>query len=336
MKNYISNKGSITVEATIAFTVFVAAFFLLLTIVKLVMLEYALTYVANESAKSIADVSYVVGILNTWQDEMDDSVDSSANDRMMSFGENLTTKTMPKLISTFLGLKRATNTGDKKVIGKANGKLAKTIGKEALSLMGSFISEGVKDLYGIFRENIAEIKTDYKYNFVRQKVEEGVDNCGIRLDKDKLILEVVKFPETKREYTLRGAYFGYLSNDLLPGRDFDKDDAVVIVSYKTAISFPFFPTYEVKFRKIAIEKCWLNGDNGIITEFKAEGVLAQSIDLLISRISGFLTDKEVYIADNGRKYHSAVCPKLGDAHTNKVKEYVAKDNGYEACKFCNH
>ena len=126
-----------------------------------------------------------------------------------------------------------------------------------------------------------------------------------------------------------------IKNGLKAGVDYDKNDVVVVLSYKTELEMPFMPSFEFRMRKIAIEKSWINGDNGIITKFGDSGFFAKGINTFVSMISDHATQNNVYIINNSTKYHrSQVCGKIGDKHTTPVKEYVATSLGYSACGSC--
>lgn len=324
----MKNKGSLTVEATLAATVFICIMLVLLSMVKLVLIEYTLSYSAYESAKSIADVSYFVNLINDIQEDMDENYDASVVEQAENLGEysiNTASSLTQKLLSYGMSNK------DK----KADAKLVTGLSKTGIQTVLDLGKQVGTNLYGANRDAINTLKKSQKNNFVKEIISETIDERGINIDKDKVMIEIVKFPETNREYTINSVNLNYIKNGLYSGRDFDKDDAVVVLSYKAKIDVPFINSYEFTIRKIAIEKGWVNGDNGVITKFSAEGLLDRGISRIITVVSNYATQNDVYIVNNSAVYHhSRSCGKIGDKHTTKLKEYVAKDNGYRACSSC--
>lgn len=326
----MDNKGSMTVESCISFTLFIVVFLMLLTMVKFVMIEYILTYSANESAKSVADISYFVNVINTIQQDMDEQVDSHA-ESTMNFAEKKITKDLPTIVNAFIGYEISTGeTNDSQKKSSAEAKKTTKLAQTGLNMYVDILKQIGTDFYGQFRGSVDEIKGSLKNTYVRGVIEKTLNEKGIYLEKEKLVLEVVKFPETTREYNLNALNIGYLSNGLVFNKDFKNNDAVVVISYKTKFKLPFFPAIELRFSKTAIEQCWINGGNGIVTKYEGDGLLSKVCDEIIN----FATTKDVYIANNGNKYHSLNCSKLADVQKNKVKETDAIDNGYKACSLC--
>lgn len=324
----MKNRGSLTVEATLAATVFICIMLVLLSMIKLILIEYTLSYSAYESAKSIADVSYFVNLINDIQEDLDDNYDATVVEQAESLGE-YSIDTASSLTQKFLSYGMSDK--DKKAGAKLTTGLSK-IGIQTLLDLGKQVGTNI---YGAQRDSINALKKNQKNNFVKEIISETINERGIPIDKDRIMIEIVKFPETNREYTINSTNLNYIKNGLYAGHDFDKDDAVVVLSYKAKIDVPFINSYEFTIRKVAIEKGWVNGDNGVITKFSAEGLLEKGISRIITVISNYATQNDVYIINNSSVYHhSRACGKIGDKHTTKLKEYVAKDNGYRECSSC--
>ena len=69
--NRKKRKGSLTVEATISFTVFIGFSFLMLTLVKLVLVMTILNNATAETAKTLASSGYVIAIVNGYQENFE-------------------------------------------------------------------------------------------------------------------------------------------------------------------------------------------------------------------------------------------------------------------------
>lgn len=72
------HKGSLTVEAVIAFTTFLGVSFILLHLVKLVTLTMVLDNAAAETAKQIATAAYPIGMFNAVQGKMESQAAENA------------------------------------------------------------------------------------------------------------------------------------------------------------------------------------------------------------------------------------------------------------------
>lgn len=325
----MKRKGSLTVEATLVSVVFISIMLLLLSMVKLVIVEYTLSYCAHESAKSIAEVGYLTSIVNNIQEDLDDTYDATGKEQAKSLGDFVASKGSSISQSFF-------SYGISKETKKDKAKLTTGLTKAGVSTAVSIAKNIGANFYGFFRDEVNSFKTNLKYDFVCDTISATIDEKGIPINKDKIKIELVKFPETNREYTVNSLGANYVKNGLVPGKDFDKDDAVVIVSYDVEINLPFINKLEFTIRKMAVEKCWINGSNGIITKFEGEGVAEKALSEIITAAIDHATRNNVYVVNGSSKYHrSKYCHKCSDKHVTEIKEYVAKDNGYSACSSCN-
>ncbi len=324
----MKKRGSLTVEATLVSVIFISIMLLLLMMVKLVLVEYALSYFAHESAKAISDVGYLVNIVNNIQEDIDTTYDATAEEKAKNMGDFVFSEGS-SIAQTFFAYGESKRTaGDK-------AKLTTGLSKAGVSTIFDLAKNIGADFYGFFRDDVNSFKSKFKYNFVCDIIDTTIDEKGIPINKDKMKVELVKFPETNREYTVNSLGVNYIKNGLVPGKDFDKDDAVVIVSYDGEIKLPFIKTLTFTVRKMAVEKCWVNGGNGIVTSFSNEGVLEQGISEIISLATDYMTKNNVYIVNGSNKYHSSPnCSKCFNKHVTELKEYFAGKNGYTACSSC--
>lgn len=324
----MKKKGSLTVEATLVSVVFISIMLLLLSMVNLVLIEHTITYCAHESAKAIAESGYLVSLVNNIQEDMDDTYDATPREEAKTLGKFVTSTATSVTQSWF-------SYGTSKQSKKDGAKLVSGLSKTALNTTFSLIESIGNNLYGYFRDDINRMKNDLKYDFVCDVINDSIDQKGVPINRDKVVVELVKFPETNREYTVNSLSTNYIKNGFVPGKDFDKGDAVVVVSYDVEINLPFINKLDFTIRKVAVEKCWVNGANGIITGNSAKGFLEKGISAVVDIISDIATENNVYIVNGSSKYHSSkTCHKCSDKHVTAIKEFVATENGYSSCSSC--
>lgn len=324
----MKKKGSLTVEATLASVVFISIMLLLVSLVKFVLIEYTITYCAHEGAKAIAESGYLVSLVNNIQEDMDDTYDATQKEEAKSLGKFATSTATSVAQSWF-------SYGIGKQERKDGAKLVSGLTKTAVNSVFELVKSIGTNFYGYFRDDINAMKNNFKYDFVCDVINDTIDQKGLPINRDKVVVELVKFPETKREYTVNSLGVNYIKNGFVPGKDFDKEDAVVVISYDASINLPFINKIDFTIRKVAVEKCWVNGGNGIVTSNSAKGVAEKAIGAIIDAVVDFETKNNVYVVNGSSKYHSSkVCYKCSDKPVTEIKEFVAKGNGYSACSSC--
>ena len=301
-------KGSLSVEAVISMTVFIGVMFLLLTLVKLVLVMTILNNATTETAKTLATSGYVIGIINEQQADLEAKAEnieptSLANSAKGTLGSSV--------ITTLL-------TGGTGVDALKDG------GKTALTN----ILEGVAVEVG--KGYAYELKGQAVNAIVGSIVQQYIENCGLQLDPERLMLRAVKIPETSMEFkTLHKEALPLSAQDSLkaePGTDFGKDDVLICLEYPYKIALPLIPSVTVTLRSTAVEHAWLNGTGSGPAD--REGICIE--DLI------FGDNRSVYIGARrkGEKYHKKDCITLWRG-AEEMKLSEAWENGYKSpCKVC--
>jgi len=173
-------KGSLTLEAILAFTVFISTMFLLLTIVKLVLFMIVFDNVTAETAKTLATGAYPISYINAFQEGLEAKVEYT---KAETLEESLVNTGKQSLLAGIMG--------GSLITGVATGKAGLT----AL----------IKDtITGILVENLKEEVYAAKEWSVRwaggQIVQRAMDASGINYSPEKLTLRHIKVPQTEMEY----------------------------------------------------------------------------------------------------------------------------------------
>lgn len=307
-------RGSLTVEAIISFTVFISVMFLLLTLVKLVLIMTILNNATVETAKTLAVSAYPISFLNETQsgiEKMEENLEAT------NLANSLKGTGQSAVISGLMG-------GDIKEVAKsgASGILKNLIGGTAVKLL---------------KGQVYEIKGAVVHNLCGNIVQGYLEDCGIHFDPEKLVLRVSKIPETEAEFKELHHDKLALSEDgsltatpcsTAAGTDgqFNADDVVICLEYPYEIALPLLPAFTITLRSVSVEHGWLYGTSS--GPKRTEG-----IDL-----SGLMFGKEssVWIATggHGKRYHAENCHLLW---SSKVKTTMsdAKRRGFTACKICS-
>lgn len=328
-------KGSMTMEAALVLPVFLGLFLTLLFLVKMAGINIVLDHAANETAKQMAASAYPLSFLNEFEDSL-----------VEEYGEGPQIEELKSGVTelSFSALKDGTDAfleqGDKfdlltrLLAGKAEkediNSILTSAKEKAADSAGEALQDGVLDVakkglgsffIGLVKEAYWNIKDRGKYVIAGELMEKHL--AGTLIDKDKLKLKVVEFPQGEKEFEACKANPYYVEAGLVPGKDFSRDDVVIQLEYRVELSLPVLGKKEILFRNTAVERGWLRGGNGIITE-KAEGIqleeLAQS-------------GERVFVTKTGECYHEGTCRYLRRSKI-PIKKDDALDEGYRACKVC--
>lgn len=300
------SRGSVTVEASVIFPVFLSLFFLLLFIVKLTCTSMVLDYAVNEAAKEIAAAAYPMSFLNELEE-----------DKLQQYGSSGTPGTAEDLQKDFNDL-GGENT-DNSIVAIISGNVG-NLNME--KLFNSMLEDYKKGVFGFLSDKITpvywDLKKAAKHKILETVLKEHIGNTLI--DAEDLTIRIIELPQSETEYNARSNSGVYETCGLTPGVDFGKDDVVVQLEYNYNIGLPFVKELNIKMMHTAVEKAWLKGSFGVITK-KEEG-----IDLAFDSTI-------VYITRTGIRYHLGSCRHL---HSSKIPIEIneAKEEGYTPCKVC--
>ncbi len=295
-------KGSLAIEATISFTVFLCFMFVLMTIVKLSMVYITLNDVTSETVKKIAGMSYPLSYVNDFIDDEAANVNNFVDEKKKSITD-LANKNGSESILQELGF---------------DGRIESII-SNAETVMKNFA------------DNILGKLVDFKINkqteLAANIYSDLLDKTNMPIDKSKINVKYFTLPQSETEFTYSKQFASDLTN--LDESRLDKDDVVLVVEYDYTIAVPFFPAYNVKLKSMAVEKAWLYGGNHV-TPAKREGI---KVDVETSQI--------VYYTNTGKgkKYHRENCMTLvrSEKNGNKrmtIKTSAAKRMGLRPCLVC--
>lgn len=309
--NGSAEKGSLTIEAIISFTVFLAVSFLMLQLVKLTMISLVMNSCTQETAKQLATSCYPIVEVN--------EVISDVNGRISGISTSL-----PDALKDSSG----------------SGPLGSIMGAEISNVSG--ISELFQKLVDIANDGVMSIFRGLKGKagiYITAKImDEYLDSSGFAFDKDKVVFRVVQLPLTEGEYkSLSGYTVKGEKNDLIlkPSSDsegfdgdFNRDDVVVCAEYDYKVVLPMIPAISLKLRSTAVEHAWLGGCAA--TTSKEVGLK----DRIFS--------DSVYMATGGygKCYHRKDCVTLKSSKSHgftatEINLSVAKAEGLKPCKKCN-
>lgn len=295
-------KGSLAIEATISFTVFLCFMFVLMTIVKLSMVYITLNDVTSETVKKIAGMSYPLSYVNDFIDAEAANVKNFVDEKKESITD-LANKNGSESILQELGF----DGGIESIISNAE-----TVMKN-------------------FADNILGKLEDFKINkqteLAANIYSDLLDKTNMPIDKSKINVKYFTLPQSETEFTYSKQFAPDLTN--LDESRLDKDDVVLVVEYDYTIAIPFFPAYDVKLKSMAVEKAWLDGGNHVVPA-KREGI---KVDVETSPI--------VYYTNTGKgqKYHRENCMTLvrSEKNGNKrmtIETNAAEEKGLKPCLLC--
>lgn len=277
-------KGSLTLEAVISFTVFISFMFMLLTIVKLSMTIIALDSVVSETAKKTAAAAYPIGIFNDIVDENDESI--TAYEESTGFASDVTEIGTEGIMSYMFS-----ETGFDKKEAQSGAYLG---------ILGKVLNFGADELLNAVYNSAQNVLTTKSHDIIASSIKSALEEFGANINYDNLTLEVCKLPLPKKTYEEGCSSEGY-TNMGLTKDDFDKDDVVIGLTYDYEMVLPFLPTINIKLKSMAIEKAWVTGGtNEPVSD--EEGI----------KIDDLLYGKHYYIGvgGTGKCYHKKTCPTL--------------------------
>lgn len=316
------------------FLLMLCCFMFMLNVAKIAVLEFEMQTIVSDVADRMAGDAFVIGKLNKWQNSMDEEqINSTAVSGFITKTSKGGTGILSELINDKLFADKSTPEKKK----KAEVKVKKVKISAVMGVVGYFIDSGVDELYGKFYSNIAGRKNEIIRGIAEECAAKNVDSAMIGFDRANLQLDVVKMPQTTREYQNSAISLAYIAAGITPGVDFDKDDVVISMSYKYRIKLPFLGAHDIVLRKTAVEKAWLNGGDGIVNYPRSESnLLGMGINKLIEMGFGALTgENRVYISGGSKKYHlKESCRKLEDENYVAIAKENAEHAGYKRCDVC--
>jgi hypothetical protein len=285
----LGSRGSLTVEAAVALPFFLFGFILYLFVVKAACIQMALDCAVRETAREIASSAYPLSFYNEWEDEREEKPKAQEENGP----PDLTGQIIRKLLSGEL------NENDLEgFIGEA----AKGAGSDLLRVF----PPGIDSAGQYAAEKIMQKNMDLRY-----------------LEPGKLTLRLVELPKSEYAFKEKTGNPLYLEYGLVPGKDFGPDDVVVLADYLLEIPLPFLKEAVFTIRHAAIERAWLSGSNGVVTEHKEKGLFEQDAD------EEAVT---VYVTRTGKKYHSSGCRYLRKSKIPVTLKEAKRQ--YEPCKVC--
>ncbi len=323
------NKGSLTVEATVAFTFFIVVFVFLLNVAKIAVIEYELQIAASDTASQLATSSYLLGKLNSWQDSEDTEIASGTGD--LDNIESLS-GTATGLFNALFGEVFADRSND---LGnaKADVALGKASVKGVIGIFSTVAERGIDYMYQRMYDKIRTGKQQFFYDQAKKCMADNLKNSMLKLDYTKLHLDVAKMPQTDREYNASSLNVGYIMAGIQRDRDFEKDDVVISLSYEYGLDLPFIGEKKIVLRKTAIEKAWLNGGDGVFFMPRSDKGL---LSIGISQIFEAFDNDKVYVTAGSNKYHKTQnCRKIEGLNCGELSRMSAESISYSACSICN-
>lgn len=299
-------KGSLALEAVIAFTVFLSFMFMLLMLVKMSLVAITLDSVTAEAAKQIATSAYPIGLFNKMADENAEKVESY--EKITGFTDSLIDTTSNSIFNYYTSATsaEADNASNDGVLGIISIPL-----KYGMSKLGQMLIDGTTNLIG-----------EKGNEWVRSNIIQGLEDYNSGMDLSKLELTVCKFPLPQNTYDSGCNSEGYTKMGLTKS-DFGADDVVVGLTYDYELSLPFLPTFNIKLKSLAIEHAWVKGGNPQ-TVSEHEGIDIEST----------LFGKKYYytgIDGYSKKYHKANCMTLWRGK-KAISKYEAA--GMSPCDLC--
>lgn len=300
-------RGSLTVEAILSFTVFLMVSFLMLHLVKLTMLSVALQNAVSETAKQIATAAYPIVWVNGLQEQ--------AEDKTYEIAENGIP--MDELLGEDIG-------------GAAEQFLLGTGGGDWQTVVQDFMQQGTDALWGLFDT----LKGELSVQLAAHLLDGYLETSGLPFDAGNVVLRVVKLPQTDGEFNRANYRLEGQKDDLEfikasepDGTDqhYNQDDVIICAEYSYRIALPLIPAVELTLRSTAVEHAWLTGC--LIRTSRTEGL----------KLDG-LQEAKVSVATGGygKCYHRKDCYTLGNASgTEEISLKQAQERGLRPCKVCS-
>jgi hypothetical protein len=265
-----------------------------------------LDYAVNEAAKEIAASAYPISFINELEDEKiseyGDAKIPKPEEEFEKFGKQLGEYSNDNVLDILIS-------GDYK---------SEDIGKAFEGVLEDYRKGIIGEVINTATPVYWNMKSAAKYKIADTMIKEHLDNTLINQNNARLRL--VEFPQGKAEYDARSKSAVYESFGLTPGEDFNNDDVIIQLEYDYNVKLPFVKALNVKMVHTAVERAWVNGSFGILTE-KEEG-----LDL---EPEGNL----VFITRTGIRYHKGSCWHLRKSKL-PIEMGEAKAKGYTPCKVC--
>lgn len=300
-----NSRGSITVEASISFPIFLSIFFLLLFLVKFVCTGMILDYAVNEAAREIAASAYPISFLNELEDDKlggretgIPGFEGGPRSPEMQAGEEIPADIVSLLMS-----------------GEIKGSNLESIFKGALE---DYRKGALGYLTGSITPAYWDLKASAKDITAMTLIRKYLDDKFINPAAIKLRL--VEFPQSGAEYERKSITDIYRKYGLIPEQDFFRDDVVLQLEYDYNVKLPFIKEFKVKMVHTAVEKAWLMGSFGVVTE-KDEGLDLDS------------GSTYMFVTRTGIRYHLGSCRYLRKSKI-PIEINEAKSKGYTPCKVC--
>jgi len=338
-----SKKGSITVEACIAFPVFLCFFFSLLFFIKITCINIMVNHAVSETAKQLAASAYPVKYLNELEDDI---LLNDGETDIPEFSEEVETikkEALNSLTGGFTDIIGGILSGDvtKDNIGKTIGEIADSFKNDIVDRLAGDYSKGLGAYLGRqYAGKYYEVKAKAKYAAAKSLMERFL--TGNFIDRNRLSYTFVELPQSYIEQKMKSEDSAYTSICDKLGYTPEKDDVVVAVEYVTDIPLPFLGKKSIVLKHMAVEKAWIKGSNGVYSldglndasgENDGSGSGDADTERKIEESYEKVNEETVYITKTGTKYHKRGCMYLARSCI-PIKLADARAKHYEECKVC--
>jgi hypothetical protein len=206
--------------------------------------------------------------------------------------------------------------------------------KELLDNLG--ISDSIKNFA---YDNIEDLKKKIALGIIKKEIEKNA--IYNKLDPGKIEIIDIKIPQNQlvyERYMISDNYIKIMPHlSLVP----QKEDIILIASYKSPVKIPFINKVLMELKKTSITKGWLSGSfRNYQSEIKGSGKSSKIKDSYDKDKKDKDKDKKdpkyVYKVENSNKYHDyAHCTGLNFAKfVYKIPREYAEEMGYELCENC--
>ncbi|MGI6588684.1 MAG: hypothetical protein ACOX2N_07955 [Peptococcia bacterium] len=253
------NKGSLTVEACLAFPVFLAFFYLLLFFTKVACINIVLDHAVKDTARQLATVSYPLRFFNEHID-----LKIAEGEQLPNFLENELAKIKAIGKSTLeKTLFESILTGKLQEVDleKMWKKIINQVKDDAYNLVEGAIMKALLEPY-------FDLKGAGQYYLAKEILHNQLQNSY--LDLEKLSFTLVELPQGNAEYQYKKDISWYCNSQLEPDVDFSKDDVVLQLEYRVVLPVPFLALQEIQLCHVAVERAWLYGGNGLYAANREE------------------------------------------------------------------
>lgn len=278
-------QGSITIEACISFPVFLTLFFIFLFFIKLIAVDMVLGNAAVQTAKQVAASAYPIVYLCDSQDKILNELDmEQILDKLMYNSE----KGIPKGVIDLFSF----DTDHKN-------------------------NQGLEMINNTFKD----VLDSASHFFIKKILKAYIDEDIVKSDRVQLVY--AKLPRSKigGDDEPQKSSSEQCGINLIEGRDYDADDAVVQLAYDYSFQLPFIGLRKLTLVHTAIEKGWINGSNGVVAANQEGLELEEAVAYT------------VYVTRTGVKFHRDDCRHLRLSKIS-IEQSEAESKGYTPCKVC--